>query len=134
MHAREQALYAALDDMENWLATGVAGSFLHNICKLYGHDLPNVHLTLDIAAHVLLLLVCHADEAQVAIFDATNSTEERRSKLVGTCLTTEDHNAGMVQQCMTAPQLVTLMTSEAMLTCQHELNASQTLLRLLRSI
>ena len=24
MQAREQALYAALDDMENWLATGVA--------------------------------------------------------------------------------------------------------------
>ncbi|DBA78530.1 hypothetical protein WJX79_005894 [Trebouxia sp. C0005] len=42
MKAREQALYAALDDMESWLAT---------------------------------------DEAQVAIFDATNSTEERREKL-----------------------------------------------------
>ncbi|KAL3144542.1 hypothetical protein ABBQ32_004273 [Trebouxia sp. C0010 RCD-2024] len=42
MKAREQALSAALDDMESWLAT---------------------------------------DEAQVAIFDATNSTEERREKL-----------------------------------------------------
>lgn len=42
MKAREQALYTALDDMEDWLAT---------------------------------------DEAQVAIFDATNSTEERREKL-----------------------------------------------------
>ncbi len=30
MKAREQALYAALDDMESWLATGA----VINLCKL----------------------------------------------------------------------------------------------------
>ena len=73
--ARKRALYAALDDVEEWLLSGVE----RNLHSKKGETSNVVDLT-GLNSH--FPNAPFADEAQVAIVDATNSTNERRDLLV----------------------------------------------------
>ncbi len=66
---------AALEDMDTWLGEGGSLEQHHTFCRLV--------FSICCSVMDLMALVClRAESAQVAIFDATNSTEQRRQVLV----------------------------------------------------
>ena len=89
------ALMAALEDMDAWLDEGetlanvdcvmwsiLLGAETPTFCS-WREEPDHMPLLPKLACTALLKVVwCNADSAQVAIFDATNSTEQRRQLLV----------------------------------------------------
>ena len=78
--ARAKALTTALDDMDEWLCTGTVSLLLCERCPM---KVIRLHFLTQRDIMTTDSTMLNADEAQVAICDATNSTNERRDFLVG---------------------------------------------------